>query len=212
VIPFGSRSTKGFEGSQDLGLDGTLIRWEGLRIRFPLFGAHNLANALAAISVASELGASASAVQEALEATAPLPGRSQLLRGKPTVIQDCYNANPDSMRELLEFVKPLAWEGRKIAVLGSMLELGERTEKEHRSLGAAVARAGFDAVLLFGREMEEAYREMRRLGYPGLAEWTADFAALRDRLLALVQPSDLVVIKGSRGVELERLLPELIEV
>jgi UDP-N-acetylmuramoyl-tripeptide--D-alanyl-D-alanine ligase len=212
VIPFGPRSTKGFEGSQDLGLDGTLIRWEGLRIRFPLFGPHNLANALAAISVASELGASASAVQEALEAAGPLPGRSQLLRGEPTVIQDCYNANPDSMRELLEFVRPLAWEGRKIAVLGSMLELGERSGEEHRSLGAAVARAGFDVVLLFGQEMQEAYRELRRLGYSGPAEWTADFAALRGRLLALVEPSDLVVIKGSRGVELERLVPELIEV
>jgi UDP-N-acetylmuramyl pentapeptide synthase len=53
---------------------------------------------------------------------------------------------------------------------------------------------------------------MRRLGYAGLVEWTADFAALRGRLLALVEPSDLVVIKGSRGVELERLVPELIEV
>ena len=212
VIPFGPRSTRGFEGSQDLGLDGTLIHWEGLRIRFPLFGPHNLLNALAAVSVASELGASASAVQEALEAAAPLPGRSQLLRGEPTVIQDCYNANPDSMRELLDFVKPLAWEGRKIAVLGSMLELGERSGEEHRSLGAAVARAGFDVVLLFGQEMQEAYREMRRLGYSGPAEWTADFAALRGRLLALVEPSDLVVIKGSRGVELERLVPELIEV
>jgi UDP-N-acetylmuramoyl-tripeptide--D-alanyl-D-alanine ligase len=212
VIPFGPRSTKGFEGSEDLGLDGTLIRWEGLRIRFPLFGAHNLANALAAISVAVELGAPGSAVREALEAVQPLPGRSQLLRGGPTVIQDCYNANPDSVRELLEFVKPLAWKGRKIAVLGSMLELGERAGEEHRRLGAELAQAGFDAVLLFGEEMEEAHREMSRLGYPGLAEWTADFAALRGRLLDLVEPADLVVIKGSRGVELERLVPELIEV
>jgi UDP-N-acetylmuramoyl-tripeptide--D-alanyl-D-alanine ligase len=212
VIPFGPRSTKGFEGSQDLGLDGTLIHWEGLRIRFPLFGSHNLANALAAITVAVELGASGSAVQEALEAVEPLAGRSQILRGGATVIQDCYNANPDSVRELLAFVKPLAWKGRKIAVLGSMLELGQRASEEHRSIGAETARAGFDAVLLFGREMATAYQEMRRLGYSGLIEWTTDFAALRGRLLALVQPADLVVIKGSRGMELERLVPELVEV
>jgi UDP-N-acetylmuramoyl-tripeptide--D-alanyl-D-alanine ligase len=212
VIPFGPRSTKGFEGSQDLGLDGTLIRWEGLRIRFPLFGPHNLANALAAITVAVELGALGSAVQEALEAAEPLAGRSQILRGAATVIQDCYNANPDSVREVLAFVKPLPWKGRKIAVLGSMLELGRRAREEHRSIGAETARAGLDAVLLFGREMAEAYQEMRRLSYSGLLEWTTDFAALRDRLLALVRPADLVVIKGSRGMELERLVPELIEV
>jgi UDP-N-acetylmuramoyl-tripeptide--D-alanyl-D-alanine ligase len=212
VIPFGPRSTKGFEGSQDLGLDGTLIRWEGLRIRFPLFGSHNLTNALAAITVAAELGASGPAVKEALEAAEPLAGRSQILRGGVTLIQDCYNANPDSVREALAFVKPLAWEGRKIAVLGSMLELGKRGPEEHRGIGAEAARAGLDAVLLFGPEMSEAYEEMRRLGYPGLLEWTTDFAALRGRLLAIVKPADLVVIKGSRGMELERLVPELVEV
>jgi UDP-N-acetylmuramoyl-tripeptide--D-alanyl-D-alanine ligase len=212
VIPFGPRSTKGFEGSQDLGLDGTLIRWEGLRIRFPLFGSHNLANALAAITVAVELGASGSAVQEALEAAEPLAGRSQILRGMATVIQDCYNANPDSVREVLAFVRPLPWKGRKIAVLGSMLELGRRASEEHRSIGGETARAGLDAVLRFGQEMAEADQEMRRLGYSGLLEWTTDFAALRGRLLAMVKPADLVVIKGSRGMELERLLPELVEV
>jgi len=209
VIPFGPKSTPGFEGSEDLGLDGTLIRWEGLRIRFPLFGRHNLLNALGALTLATELGASKESVREALEAAAPLEGRSQILRGGPTVIQDCYNANPESMRRLLEFVKPLAWPGRKIAVLGSMLELGEATHEEHRLLGAEAARAGFDCLLLFGEEMAGAYEELRRTGYSGYAEWTADFGALRQQLRNLARAEDLVVLKGSRGMELERLVPEL---
>jgi len=209
VIPFGPKSTPGFEGSEDLGLDGTLIRWEGLRIRFPLFGHHNLLNALGAITLATELGASRAAVQEALEMVRPLEGRSQILRGGPTVIQDCYNANPESMRRLLEFVKPLSWPGRKIAVLGSMLELGEATHEEHRRIGAEAAGAGFDCLLLFGEEMAGAYEELRRTGYSGYAEWTADFTALRQQLRNLARPEDLIVLKGSRGMELERLVPEI---
>ncbi len=168
VIPFGPKSTPGFEGSEDLGLDGTLIHWEGFRIRFPLFGHHNLLNALGALTVAVELGASREAVRGALEAAAPLEGRSQILRGGPTVIQDCYNANPESMRRLLEFVKPLAWPGRKIAVLGSMLELGEATHEEHRRIGAVAASSGFDCLLLFGDEMAGAYEELRRTRLFGL--------------------------------------------
>jgi UDP-N-acetylmuramoyl-tripeptide--D-alanyl-D-alanine ligase len=209
VIPFGPKSTPGFEGSEDLGLDGTLIRWEGLRIRFPFFGHHNLLNALGALTLATELGATRESVREALEQAAPLEGRSQILRGGPTVIQDCYNANPESVRRLLEFVKPLAWPGRKIAVLGSMLELGEATHEEHRRIGAEAARAGFDCLLLFGEEMAGAYEELRRTGYSGYAEWTADFAALRQQLRNLARPEDLVVLKGSRGMELERLVPEI---
>jgi UDP-N-acetylmuramoyl-tripeptide--D-alanyl-D-alanine ligase len=210
VIPFGPKSTPGFEGSEDLGLDGTLIHWEGLRIRFPLFGRHNLLNALGAITLAVELGAARESVRGALEAAAPLEGRSQILRGPgPTVIQDCYNANPESMRRLLEFVKPLSWQGRKIAVLGSMLELGEATHEEHRRVGAEAARAGFDCLLLFGEEMAGAYEELRRSGFSGYAEWTADFASLRQQLRNLARPEDLVVLKGSRGMELERLVAEL---
>jgi UDP-N-acetylmuramoyl-tripeptide--D-alanyl-D-alanine ligase len=209
VIPFGPKSTPGFEGSEDLGLDGTLIHWEGLRIRFPLFGEHNLANALGAVSVAVDLGASRSSVREALEAAVPLAGRSQLLRGRPTVIQDCYNANPDSMLELLEFVRPLAWPGRKIAVLGSMLELGAASDEAHRRIGGQAARSGFDSILLFGEEMAGAYEELRRVGFSGYAEWTADFEALSEHLRNQARPEDLVVLKGSRGMELERLLPAL---
>jgi UDP-N-acetylmuramoyl-tripeptide--D-alanyl-D-alanine ligase len=125
------------------------------------------------------------------------------------VIQDCYNANPESMRRLLEFVKPLAWPGRKIAVLGSMLELGQASQEEHRRLGAEAAGAGFDCLLLFGDEMAGAYEEVRRRGFSGWAEWTTDFGALREYLRNLARPEDLVVLKGSRGMELERLLADL---
>jgi UDP-N-acetylmuramoyl-tripeptide--D-alanyl-D-alanine ligase len=213
VVTFGPRSTKGFEGSEDLGLDGTIVRWEGLRIRFPLFGHHNLMDALAALSVSAELGVSRSSIRDGLEAVEPLFGRSQILRGAVTVLQDSYNANPESLRELCGFLAGLSWRGRKLLVLGSMKELGADTEEAHRAAGRLAAGAGADRVLLFGEEMRWAYEEMRRRRRGGsdaeFVFWTTDFDELAARLRSLIDEGDLLVLKGSRAMELERLLDRL---
>jgi UDP-N-acetylmuramoyl-tripeptide--D-alanyl-D-alanine ligase len=205
IVRFGPRSTKGFEGSESLGLDGTLIRWEGSRIRFPLFGPHNLANALAAISVARELAIAPEAVREGLESVVPLFGRSQILRGAVTVLVDCYNANPDSMASAIGFVERLPWNGRKLAVLGAMRELGAEAEQAHGALIRLAAGSGFDAVFLLGDEMEEAAREHTS----DRVRWFADAESLGDALARGVRDGDLVLVKGSRGVELERVLPRI---
>jgi len=227
VVSFGPRTTRGFEGSQDLGLDGTIVHWEGLQIRFPLFGFHNLLNALAALSVSAELGVGKSKIRDGLEAVQPLFGRSQILRGAVTVIQDSYNANPDSVGRLTEFLDALPWDGRKLMVLGSMKELGAEAEEAHRAIGRRISLARFDHLFLFGEEMRwamEALREAASAGTagrsaaagPGAADdggqtpfWTADFDELRRRLQATIRDGDLVVLKGSRSVELERLLSYL---
>ncbi len=212
IIPFGPESTRGFEGSEDLGLDGTIIHWEGLRIRFPLFGAHNVRNALASISVSAELGISKSKIKEGLESVRPLFGRSEIIRGAVTVIQDCYNANPDSFRQVFSFVSALRWKGRKIAALGAMKELGAQSREAHREIGREAVDAGFQGLFLFGEEMEDAFRSIKERGFNGTVNWMTDFDALRKELLPYLREGDLVVIKGSRAVELERLLPEIIEV
>ncbi len=205
IVRFGPRSTKGFEGSESLGLDGTLIRWEGSRIRFPLFGPHNLANALAAISVARELGIAPAAVREGLESVVPLFGRSQILRGSVTVLVDCYNANPDSMASAIGFADGLPWNGRKLAVLGAMRELGAESEQAHGALIRRAVEAGFDAVFLLGEEMEQAAREQAS----DRLHWFADAESLGESLAHGVRDGDLVLVKGSRGVELERVLPRI---
>jgi UDP-N-acetylmuramoyl-tripeptide--D-alanyl-D-alanine ligase len=210
-VLFGSETTRGFEGSEDLGLDGCAIHWEGLRIRFPLFGKHNLNNALAAISVSAELGISKEKIKRGLESVRPLFGRSEVWRGPLTVLQDCYNANPDSLRQLLEFLEALPWPGRKVAVLGSMKELGAESEEAHRGVGRLAGEANLQGLFLFGEEMAAALTGAQEGGFSGLLEWTADFGELRDRLKAYVRPGDLILIKGSRAVELERLAPELAE-
>jgi UDP-N-acetylmuramoyl-tripeptide--D-alanyl-D-alanine ligase len=212
IIPFGPESTRGFEGSEDLGLDGTIIHWEGLQVRFPLFGAHNLRNALASISVSAELGISKSKIKEGLENVRPLSGRSEIIRSAVTVIQDCYNANPDSFRQVFSFVSALRWPGRKIAVLGAMKELGKQGGEAHREIGREAVDAGFQGLFLFGEEMEEAYQSIKEGGFNGTVDWMTDFDSLRKELFAYLREGDLVVIKGSRAVELERLLPDMIEV
>jgi UDP-N-acetylmuramoyl-tripeptide--D-alanyl-D-alanine ligase len=209
VVPFGPRSTRGYEGSDDLGLDGTIVHWEGLRIGFPLFGFHNLLDALAALSVSAELGISKSKIKEGLEAVKPLFGRSQIFRGPITVLQDSYNANPESVGQLFEFLTALAWRGRKLVVLGSMKELGADTEKAHRAAGRLALEAGVDRILLFGEEMRWAYEEIRTPAHEALTFWTTEFDELAGRLKSLVTEGDLVVLKGSRAMELERLLEVL---
>jgi UDP-N-acetylmuramoyl-tripeptide--D-alanyl-D-alanine ligase len=209
VLSFGVRSTPGFGGSVDLGLDGTAIDWEGLRVHFPLFGRHNLLNALAAISVAVELGAGREAVRAGLEAVRPLFGRSQIVRGPFTLVFDGYNSNPESLAAVLDFVGGLAWSGRRIAVLGSMLELGAATERAHRDAARLACASRLDRIFLFGREMEAGETVCRDLCPSRLALWTAEIDRLIPAVRAEVRPGDLVLIKGSRGMELERLLEPL---
>jgi len=211
IVHFGPKRTKGFEGSEDLGLDGTIIHWEGLRIRFPLFGAHNLRNALASISVSAELGISKENIKEGLETVRPLFGRSQIIRGPVTVIQDCYNANPDSFRQVFAFLCSLPWPGRKIAVLGAMKELGEQSAEAHRRLGGYAADCDFQGLFLFGEEMEQAYLEIQGRAYKGAAYWMTDIESLRSDLHSYLREGDLLLIKGSRAARLERLMPELAE-
>jgi UDP-N-acetylmuramoyl-tripeptide--D-alanyl-D-alanine ligase len=207
IVLFGPRSTRGYRGSENQGLGGTLIHWEGSRIRFPLFGPHNLANALGAISVARELGVPNAEIRDGLEAVTPLFGRSQILRGRVTVIMDCYNANPDSMRQALSFVSEVPWEGRKIVVLGGMRELGAETAQAHRALGEQLRGLSFDGIYLLGAEMEMAWEALSGGPAASRARWFADIGALGAELGTGLARGDLVLLKGSRGLEMERLLP-----
>ncbi len=206
VLTFGERGTPGYRGSVDLGLDGSAIDWEGLRVHFPLFGRHNLLNALAAVSVAVELGIAPDLVRAGLERVQPLFGRSQIVRGDRTLLVDCYNSNPESLSAVLRFVSGLPWPGRRIAVLGSMLELGATSAAAHEEAGRRLCESRFDRVFLFGEEMKEAEGVCRALCPERLALATAEIDRLIPAVRAELRSGDLVLIKGSRGMALERLL------
>jgi len=204
---FGKTATGEFGGSENLGIDGTLIRYAGLEIRFPLPGTYNLENALGAITLARQAGISPLLIKQGIEAVKPLFGRAEVIRGDVTVIMDCYNANPDSMESALEFCSSLEWKGRKFFVLGSMLELGGESAVAHQTVCLQAARSGAHAVFLFGDEMVAAGRNVT---------WNAtdirffsDLGTLGDTLRTTVLAGDLVFVKGSRGMTLERAVASL---
>jgi UDP-N-acetylmuramoyl-tripeptide--D-alanyl-D-alanine ligase len=232
VVRFGSNSTIGYERSENLGLDGWSIHWEGLQFRFSLPGRHNLDNALAALTVATELACDPATVAAGIEAVRPAPGRLRVRRARCTVIDDGYNANPESVRAALAVLADVgsgdagsadAGSGdavprpesddravRRVVVLGPMLELGRYSARAHVDLLRPLIDAGVDVLCCFGaatRPLCQAFA--REIGCSGSdrAIWTETMEEIDDRLRAIVLDGDLVLLKASRAFGIERLLP-----
>ena len=227
VVRFGSNSTIGYERSENLGLDGWSIHWEGLQFRFSLPGRHNLDNALAALTVATELACDPATVAAGIEAVRPAPGRLRVRRARCTVIDDGYNANPESVRAALAVLAdagsadagsgdavPRPESGdravRRVVVLGPMLELGRYSARAHVDLLRPLIDAGVDVLCCFGaatRPLCQAFA--REIGCSGSdrAIWTETMEEIDDRLRAIVLDGDLVLLKASRAFGIERLLP-----
>ena len=186
---------------KDLGLDGTDITWDGEKIRFGLPGKFNLANALAAAALATELSISAASIRKGLESVKPLFGRAEILRGRTTLIRDCYNSNPESAVGALDFCDALEWPGRRVYVLGSMLELGETSDEAHATLGSRLRSCRADKVFLFGEEIRPAVNLLEGRSF----FYTCNREELSGELDNYVKNGDLVLLKASRGCELETL-------
>lgn len=177
---------------------------EPLAIEWPLPGVHLAANAGAAIAVATVLGVATSDIQRGL-AGIRVPAMRLQVEERDGVrwINDAYNANPDSMRALIDWLAETDWrqaDGALVLVLGDMLEMGGRGPEFHRELLRYVAtRLPAATVLAVGPEMSRAASDCGFSGY-------ADLAELEDQLAAKLAPGDTVALKGSRGMRLERLL------
>ena len=194
-------SPAGVEETRSLGLEGSEIRLDGETIRFALPGRHNLANAFAAVAIAGAIPVSRHAVKRGLESVRPLFGRGEILRGRTTVVRDCYNANPESAEEAVAFCDGLDWKGRRIYVAADMLELGDSSRSAHERIGAVLAASKADQVFLYGDEMEAAAASLG--GKPFFH--TRDMGELASALDRFVRNGDLVLLKGSRGRALEGL-------
>ena len=210
VVFYGPSSLGPLGEIRDMGLHGTEIVWEGKSVRFGLPGKFNLANALAATALALELGISAGSIRSGIESVKPLFGRGEILYGRTTVIRDCYNSNPESVEEALDFCDSLEWPGRRIYVMGSMLELGDASEKAHADLGRRLASCKAGMVFLFGKEIQPAAETMKKEAADLLSLYTNDRDELSMALDSCVKSGDLVLLKGSRGCELETLTAMLL--
>ncbi|GHU02946.1 UDP-N-acetylmuramoyl-tripeptide--D-alanyl-D-alanine ligase [Spirochaetia bacterium] len=207
AVNYGAELFPEWGGAKDLGLDGSEIIWEGKAVRFALPGKHNLENAAAAIAIAREIGISAGAMVRGLSSVKALFGRSEVIPGDVTVIQDCYNANPESTAQALDFCDGLDWKGRRVYVIGSMLELGAVSAEAHGGIGRRLASSEADMVYLYGEETKPAVEALEQS--PETDEipffYTDNILELSRALSGFVKPGDLVLLKGSRGCALEEL-------
>jgi len=196
--------------------DGRALRFDLLLendrhpVRLTVAGRHNVANALAAAAAAFALGHDGAAIVRGLEAFRPRSGRMELvsLANGCRLLDDSYNANPLSVRAALG---TLAESGgaRKIAVLGDMLELGEAAADLHREIGReAAARA--DAVIALGERAGDIASGAREGGLAAArVRVVADHAEAVAVLREWMRPGDWVLIKGSRGMRMEKIGAEL---
>jgi UDP-N-acetylmuramoyl-tripeptide--D-alanyl-D-alanine ligase len=170
-----------------------------LRFRIGAAGNHIAMNALGAILAATEMGVEATAAAAALARFAPLKGRgARFNAGGVDVIDESYNANPASMAaalSLLSTAQPAAL-GRRIAVLGDMLELGPQAESLHRGLATEIAAASTDLVFLCGPNMKALWDVLPQGRQGGYAPESTELAA---QLATTVRDGDVVLVKGSFG-------------
>ena len=128
--------------------------------------------------------------------------------GQQTVLIDCYNASPTSMKAAIDMlcdIKP-AEGGRHVAVLGDMLELGERSAEYHAEIGEYVAKKGVDLLVCYGKEAENIAKRADEFGYH--AGWSTEKSKILNFLKFKLRPGDVVLFKASRGVHLEEIIDE----
>ncbi len=174
----------------------TLVCPQGTaRVTLRQSGAHHIGNSLAAAAAALELGLSLDQVCAGLSAADAASRWRMELTERPDgvlVVNDAYNANPDSVRAALDAVAAMAVTGRRWAVLGGMLELGADSDAEHEAVGAYAARLGFDRLVAVG----EGARPVAA-AFPG-AQWLADTDAAQRLIEEQVVAGDVVLLKSSR--------------
>ena len=172
--------------------------------RPPIAGPHQLQNTLAALTVCDVLGIP---IEDGVLDVRFSPLREEVIELPDgiTLINDCYNANPASMRAALAHLSAFAGERRKVAVLGGMAELGDEAVAYHREIGEEVVKSGVEAIVAVGPLAAEYL-----VPAPGVEVVQVDAAEeAGDALRAVMRPGDVVLVKGSRSVGLEAVAAKL---
>jgi UDP-N-acetylmuramoyl-tripeptide--D-alanyl-D-alanine ligase len=214
TISFGIKNKADFKADElttsDEGYIGFRINGK-LNIDLKLLGEHNVYNALAAFAVGSLLGVDELKIKESLERYKPSELRMELVRmGNIKVLNDSYNANPVSMEKALKTLKQMKSQGRKIAVLGDMLELGEKTFDYHFELGKSVVESGADILLTVGKLSFTIGQGAKEHGMsPEKILAFDNNEKVSSYLAENIKAGDLVLIKGSRKMKLEEVVLSL---
>jgi UDP-N-acetylmuramoyl-tripeptide--D-alanyl-D-alanine ligase len=186
------------------------FRWAGREVQLALRGRHNARNALVALGIARAWGVPDEAAIDALQALEAPKLRVELHRiGDLTVIADCYNANPASVHAAVDLLASMPRRGGRVLVLGSMLEMGPQSADIHRDVAADIAQHDFDVVVATG-DFAEAFGPHRDALGPRLLT-VHDPLDAWEPLAARLGGEEVVLLKASRSVALERLLPRFEE-
>jgi UDP-N-acetylmuramoyl-tripeptide--D-alanyl-D-alanine ligase len=218
------RITFGFHPEADLSARGVRYAESG-GIRFTLnmkesqcdislaaTGRHNVANALAAASLAWAAGSTLEEIRHGLETFRPVSGRMETiaLRNGAFLLDDTYNANPASVGEALKTLQALRGRGRGIAILGDMLELGGEAEAWHRNIGGLLADTGVALVYLRGSlSRATAAGALSKGMAQGQILHFTDASEIVGALGSWISPGDWILVKGSRGMKMEEVVERL---
>lgn len=169
----------------------------------PLPGEHMIYNAMAAAAVALQFGMSKEEIAAGISHVEAVAGRSHLVEaGDKVIIDDCYNANPVSMKAAIDLLATAP--GRKVAILGDMFELGENEKAMHGEVGEYAAEKGIDLILCVGELSEAMYQEA--VGSGGNAKYYETREALEAVLNEILQQGDTVLVKASHSMAFENLV------
>jgi UDP-N-acetylmuramoyl-tripeptide--D-alanyl-D-alanine ligase len=221
-LAFGGPSVKNQTATLDVSLEVVSADEKSLQIKgairgvsgsteVPVFGAHNITNLMAAACLALSVEISPEKIWKALPLCQSGWGRNQWVKTQSgaRVLFDAYNANPESMRAAIENFAHLKSAGRKIAVLGEMREMGEAANSVHRELGEAVGRLGFDVIAFVGPSRAAFEAGIRASDFSKKLFVTGSYENnLASEMVNVLDSTDIVLIKGSRGMQLERILEE----
>lgn len=171
-------------------------------------GQHNVLNAMAAVAVGRVLGLSMEKIKAGLAAFRPMDMRSHIRRDQGfTIIEDCYNANPASMKAAIDLLVEMGESKQTIAVLGDMLELGQETNQLHQDIGAYVSARGVTRLVACGNLGKEFAKGARAHGMSQETVIEVPGANEASTVLAdVAQVGDVILLKASRGMRLERVL------
>ncbi|MBR2734664.1 MAG: UDP-N-acetylmuramoyl-tripeptide--D-alanyl-D-alanine ligase, partial [Clostridia bacterium] len=177
----------------------------------PCLGIHNVYNALAAIAIALGLGVHLDDIKEGLLTFKNASMRQQISKiNDITIIDDSYNASPDSMKSAISVLKSIE-SGRKIVVMADMLELGNNSAKAHYEIGRYIAIEGIDMLITIGSESKNASEGAKSVNQNISVTQCGSNKEACEFLKTVIKENDKVLIKGSRGMHTEEIVKELEE-
>jgi UDP-N-acetylmuramoyl-tripeptide--D-alanyl-D-alanine ligase len=209
AVTFGICHRSDYTATQiNVDFEGVGFEVNGIRIHLPLLGLHSIYNALAVFACASELGVAPERIASVCaEFEGPPMRLKPIQKGSLLVINDAYNANPGSMESAIKTFSVLPKRGRKVVVLGDMLELGDQAPVLHRQVGEQLSCGDFDLVIAVGALADDYIVGARKRGVP--EQRLLSFEDTKDAvgvLPGMLVRDDSVLIKGSRKMGLESIV------